>query len=342
MSQGELGFEKSLATNVLATGRCVGCGACILVCPFGCLEYSEERPCLVKECKTCGSCSQACPEYGWSRAEGERFVFGRESRAVEAFGIYRRLALAQVTDNNVLGVAQNGGVVTGLLRFALENRIIDGAIVSGIDTEKPFRPVPKLVTTPEDVLRCAGTRYSYSPGLSALRGATERGLSKVAFVGTPCQIRAIRKMQMAEMGKYVDRVGFLIGLLCSECFDYAGFMRGICKALKIRPEGIRKIDIKGKIQIATSHGTRSLSLDDVRKHSRPGCRSCIDFSSELADLSMGGLGLDKWTLVIVRTQKGEELFSKAENAGILRTGEAEKETLWLLAHLSVKKKSRSG
>jgi coenzyme F420 hydrogenase subunit beta len=343
MSQNKLSFEDSLGNQVLATGRCVGCGACILVCPLDCLEYAKEMPRLVKECKTCGTCAKACPEYNWPRAEGECFVFGREREAEEAFGIYRRLALAQTTDERVLLAAQNGGVVTGLLRFALENRVFDGAVVSGTDTRKLLRPVPRLVNTPEQALECAGTRYFYSLNLFALREAAEQGKQKIAFVGTPCQIRAIRKMQMAGMKQHVEMIDLTIGLMCSECFDHEGFIGEVHRTLDIDPESILRMGIKGRVQITTAHDTATLPLSKAKKHSRAGCHLCTDFSSELADISAGSLGLGRWTLTVIRTQKGEQLLSQAEKAGILRTRKVEGETeaLNLLNRLS-REKSRSG
>lgn len=342
MNQSKPGFEESLANQVLATGKCVGCGACILACPFECLEYAGEMPRLVKECKTCGTCARACPEYNWPRAETERFVFGREREAGEAFGIYRRLALAQTTDNRVLPAAQNGGVVTGLLQFALQNRAIDGAIVSGTNAKQLLRPVPRLISTPEEALECAGTRYFYSPNLFALREAAEQGKQKIAFVGTPCQIRAIRRMQMTDMKQHVGRVDLAIGLMCSECFDCEGLTGEIHRALSIDPESIVRMSVKGRVQITAVHGTGILPLSKAKEHPRAACSPCADFSSELADISAGSLGLDRWTFTVIRTQKGEQLFSQAEKAEVLRTGKVEGETkaLKLLRKLS-QEKSRS-
>jgi coenzyme F420 hydrogenase subunit beta len=251
--------------------------------------------------------------------------------------------LAQTTDDEVLQAAQNGGVVTGLLRFALENRIIDGAVVSGTDAGKLLRPVPKLADTPEEVLECVGTRYFYSLNLFALREAAKRGKQKIAFVGTPCQIRAVRKMQMAGMKQHVGRIDLTIGLMCSGCFDREGFMDEVHRALDTDPESILRMGIKGRVQITTVHDTATLPLSKAKKHSRAGCHLCTDFSSELADISVGSLGLGRWTFTVLRTRKGEQLFSRAEKAGILRTGKVEGETeaLNLLNRLS-REKSRSG
>ncbi len=313
----------------------------MLVCPYNCLELSKEQPGLIKECKICGVCAQACIQYSWSWSEAERFVFGREKRAEENFGIYRRLAVAQAKNEEILKASQDGGVVTALLLFALRNGFIDGAIVAGTNREKPLSPVPRLATIPEEILECAGTKYCYSPNILALAEAVKQKKTSVAFVGTPCEIRAIRRLQMVDLRKYVAPIKSVIGLICSECFTYEGLVeKHFGKTLGLNLNEVRKINIKGKMLITTESGVKTISLAEAKQYARRSCRLCDDFSSELSDISTGGLGLDGWTFTILRTEKGEELFSKAEKAGILNVKPVDKEmnALNLLNKLSKKKR----
>ena len=143
MSFNKVSFEDSLARSVVEVGKCLGCGACVAVCPFNCLEYRKGKPILVKECKVCGICPQVCPIYEWSWSQTENSVFGRERRAEEEFGVYRRLVVAQAKDDTILKACQDGGVVTALLLSALKDGLIDTAIVSGTSPEKPLYPVLK-------------------------------------------------------------------------------------------------------------------------------------------------------------------------------------------------------
>jgi coenzyme F420 hydrogenase subunit beta len=341
MSFSKISFEESLAKSVVAAGKCLGCGACVFVCPVNCLEYKEGKPSVLEECKVCGICAQVCPEYEWSWSKTENFVFGRERKAEEEFGVYRRLVVARATDDKTLETCQDGGVVTALLLFALENGLIDSAVVSGISQEKPLYPVPKLAITPEDILECAGTRYSYSPNILALTEAIKEKKTSIAFVGTPCQIRAIRKMQMLGLKKYTRPLKFLIGLMCSECFTYEGFIeKHIHEILGLNLNDIRKINIKGKILVETKSEVKTIPLAEAKQYARKSCKFCDDFSSELADISAGGLGLNRWTFTIIRTEKGEELFSSAEKAGCLNVKNVDEETnaLNLLTKLSKKKR----
>jgi len=343
MSFAKVSFEDSLEKNVVATGKCVGCGTCVVVCPFSCLEYVKGKPKLVEECKVCGICARACPRYEWTWSKAENFVFGREKSVEEKFGIYRKLLIARAQDEEILKVCQDGGIATALVAFALEKGLIDGAILSGKSREKPFYPVPKLATNKEDVLECAGTKYSYSPNVLALAEALKQKKTSLAFVGTPCQIQAVRKMQMAGLKKYTAPLKFLIGLMCSESFTYEGLMeKHLKQTLGINLDEIEKMNIKGKMLVKTRSEVKAVPLKEIKQYVRNSCKLCDDFSSELADISLGGLGLSDWTFVIIRTEKGEELFEAAKKAGVLKTRPLEKDefALNLLIKLSDKKRKR--
>jgi len=345
MSTPKLSFEETLLENVILKEICSGCAACVLVCPLGCLEYFEEKPNLIKKCEVCGICPRVCPRFEFSRASMEKRVFERERRPDEEFGIFLRLVVARATNENILRTCQDGGVVSALLIFALENGIIDSAIVSATSQEKPFFPIPRLISTPQEVLECAGTRYTYSPNLLALQEAFQQKKKSVAFVSTPCQIEAIRKIEAFPLKKYSNIIKFAIGLMCTESFTYSGLMqKHIQEVLGINLNDVKKINIKGKVLVTTKSGEiKTIPLQEAKQYTRKGCLPCKDFSAELADISTGGLGLSGWTFSVIRTKKGEEIFESAQKAGAIQTrpAEEEKDALDLLIRLSRRKRKDS-
>ncbi len=346
MSFPKLSFEETLLEKVVLKENCMGCGACVVVCPFGCLEYLEEKPKLVKKCEVCGICPRVCARYEWSRSDLEKLVFGRERKPDEDFGIYQRLVLAQSTVKDAMLSCQDGGVVTTLVTFALKNGIIDGALLSGLNTDRPFYPAPVLATTPKEVLKCAGTRYTYSPNLLAIQEALKQKRQSLAFVGTPCQIQAIRKMEAANLRRYASRIKFTIGLMCTESFTYQGLMeKQVQQTLGINLHDVEKMNIKGRVLITTNSGdVKTISLGEAKNYTRKSCLPCTDFSAELADISAGGLGLSGWTLTIIRTETGRELFEDAEKARLIKTRpvEEDKNAFNLLIKLSRKKRKTAG
>lgn len=336
----KISFEDSLSKFVVDMKKCVACGACVVVCPFHCLEYTNEKPFLVKTCKACGICAQVCPQYKLTMSKIEKYVFGRKRRVNEVFGIYRRLAIAKAVDNKIHEICQNGGVVTALLLFGLKKGIIDGAIVTKKEHERPFYPYPTLATKAEEILQSAGTKYFYSPNILALTNIVKQKKKNVAFVGTPCQICAIRKMQILGL-KNVAPLKLLIGLACSECFEYKGLMEKLIHGkMGIDLNHVKKISVEGKMMITVDSETLSIPLAEAKQHARKTCVFCEDFSSELADISVGGLGQKDWTFVILRTKKGEDFFSSAEKAGAIKSKNVNTEinTLNLLNKLSKKKR----
>ena len=340
----KISFEESLEKNVVLTGKCVGCAACVVVCPFACLDYVEQKPKVIKECKVCGICPQVCSRYELPWPAVEEFLFGRKSKVEEDFGVYQRLAIAQATDKNIQRVCQDGGVASALLVHAMKNGIIDGAAVCGVSEKKPLYPTPKLAIGPKEVLACAGTRYFYSPNLLAFQEGVKQNKRSIAFVGTPCQIHALRRIQMVPLKKYADKLGFAIGLMCTESFSYEGLLEKHIRAfLGINPLDIRKMNIKGKLIVTLNNGeNKEIPLAEAKQYATTRCVLCSDFSSELADISVGGLGLSDWTFTIIRTKKGLELFENAEKAGALKTKSVEEEqkTFDLLVRLSKMKRKR--
>lgn len=339
----EQSFEQTLA-NIVLSESCTGCAACVIVCPFNCLKYVKEKPEITGECEACGICSQACPRYHPPRPALEKLVFGRERNAEEEFGIYRRVIVARSTDARMLRICQDGGVVTTLLTLALKDKKIDGAAVSATDENKPLHPIPTLATTPQQILQSAGTGYSYSPNLLALQKGVEQDIKKLALVGTPCQIEAMRRIQMIPLKKYVEKLKLTIGLMCSGCFSYEGLVENHIKGkLGINPSDISKINIKGNVLLTLNSGeTEMISLKKVRRYIQASCLTCADFSAELADVSVGGLGLNGWSLVITRTETAEKLFTAAVNAELLEVNpiEKEKRSLELLINHSRRQRNR--
>jgi coenzyme F420 hydrogenase subunit beta len=337
---------KQMMNEVVFYGSCCECGSCVLVCPHNVIDYIGGKPeqvakksaapdfCGISEGIGCDVCAQVCPRLGEREHHLTERVFPAEEDAYRgAFGVYRRVVAARSTDPAVLDRCEDGGVVTGLLAWALRRGEIDGAVVSTADEENPCAPAPKAVTTVDEIIASASSWYTYCPNNLALEEAERQGLTRVAFVGVPCQITPVRKMQLAD-ASYLDngrkkekhierqskflkgfgeRVSLQIGLLCSEVFTFDGLMRGVIEGdMKIPLTDIKKFNVKGKVLIYKHDGeVIEMNLRAAQQYARPECHHCGDFSAELADISCGGVGAMDWTIVILRTRRGEELFDRA-------------------------------
>jgi coenzyme F420 hydrogenase subunit beta len=342
---------KQMMNEVVQYGSCCECGSCVLVCPHNVIDYVDGKPkqvakasaafdfCGMSEGIGCDVCAQVCPRLGErEHALTERVFGGAMDDAYRgAFGVYRRVVAARCTDPEVLARCEDGGVVTGLLAWARRNDVIDGAVVSTIDKDSPCAPVPRAITSVDDILASASSWYTYCANNLALEEADKLGLNRVAFVGVPCQITPVRKMQTVDASfldngrkkaKHIerqtkflkgfgDRVALNIGLLCSEVFTFEGLMRDVIEGdMGIPLADIKKFNVKGKVLIYKHSGELiEMNLKQAQEYARPECHHCGDFSAELADISCGGVGAMDWTIVVLRTPRGEALFDRAAADG---------------------------
>jgi len=312
----------SLIAEVVKPGLCTACGGCVAACPVNALVMEGEQPKIVGQCVSCEVCYHSCPQTPVPYSDVERALFGRERAPEDVLGIYREAYSARTRLEEVGKVAQDGGAVTTMLIYALRRGMVDAAVVAGVG-EEPWRAWPKVALTAEEVVKAAGTKYTPSPSLIGLAEAVkDYGKGRVAFVGTPCQVRSVRQMQFNPKGclKLGERVAVVVGLFCMESFYYDKLMGEFLKSKGHSPSDITKFAItKGRF-IAYSGGSEvvNVPLAEVKGYARNSCHRCQDFTAELADISVGSVGSpDGWSTVIVRTPVGEELFRAVVEEGLL-------------------------
>jgi len=367
---------KEMMNEVVAYGSCCACGTCVLVCPHNVIRYVDGKPlqvakasaafdyCGMSEGIGCDVCAQVCPRLG-VREFGLKDSLFKDGRPHEdVFGVYRKIVAARCKETAILERCQDGGVVTALLAHARRTGRVDGAIVSVADPTSPCSPQPRVVMTAEEIRATAGSWYTYCPNNLALAEAAERGLSRIAFVGVPCQITPNRKMELADPGfldngrkkpkhierqrgclkGYAPRIAINIGLLCSEVFTYEGLMaEKIEREMEIPLREVRKFNVKGKVLIYKASGeVVELKLRRAQEYARPECHHCGDFTAELADISCGGVGAMDWTITIVRTKRGEDLFDDAVTAGVLETRSMDgfETSMRVMRRLALKQRAR--
>jgi coenzyme F420 hydrogenase subunit beta len=239
-------------------------------------------------------------------------------------GKYTTCVSARSTDKEILQKAQDGGIATALMVYALEQGIIDGTIVAG-EGDRPWQPRPFVAMSREGILKAQGTKYNISPQISWLKEATRSfGLDKVGVTGVCCQMQAVRKAQLypINMRDVPDKIAFTVGLFCMENFPYKSLQTLVEDHAGQNLSSVKKMAIgKGKFWVHTERGNVvSLPLKVTHKYEQPGCHVCLDYVSNLADISTGSVGSpDGWSTVFIRTKKGNDVWSRAVAAGLFET-----------------------
>ncbi len=346
---------RELKREVVDTGLCTGCAACIMACPQDVLDYTDDYypvqigegmahdQCWIGD-RGCDICTRACPRFRRWESDLDEELFGRTREQDEVYGIARSLLLCKATDEAINEIGQDGGLVSTLLIWGLENDRIGGALTSRItDKNGPFSAEPALVTDRQGVLDTAGSRYTYSANPLAMEQAEEQDVDQVALVGMSCQASINGALPAYGVAKYRNKIALTIGLLCSKTFTYEG-QKQVLADHGIAMEDVEKVNVKGRYMVWTSDGEyHEIPLEELHPHTRPGCKLCPDFAAEHADISTGGIGADDdYTLTIVRTERGEDWIREVIDAGLVEAEPAEEDetAMKLLRMLSSKQRKR--
>ena len=238
--------------------------------------------------------------------------------------------------------------MSAILIWCLDNDIIDGALTSGVESlpngEPGWKAFPMVATNRDEVLRGAGSRYTYSANPIAFEEAIEKGLERLALVGMSCQTSVGPVMWHRKVGKVSRPIKLNIGLLCSKSFDDSLFDELFEVKYGLAKEQISKMNIKGVFQIWTKDGRyHEINLKECHAWTREGCNLCPDFAAEHADISTGGIGdLTDWTLTIVRTELGRAVIDAMVRDGVIETrpGDDDPGAIALMHRLSAKSRER--
>jgi coenzyme F420 hydrogenase subunit beta len=329
---------QRLLAEVLTTDLCSGCGACVGLCPYFTSFLGKTinlDPCDKEE----GRCFLFCPRTEVDLDGLSQKVLG-VPYDVGAIGTYRAVYSSRAANP---GKYQAGGTVTSLLEFLFDEGMIDAAALTTVDK---VLPVADLVTEKSGVKRASGSKYSAAPTLAALNRAAKEGYRRVAVVGTPCQVTATAKMRSANgiERNPGDAVSHVIGLFCTWALDYRKLFAYLSTHLDI--SDIIGFDIPPppaeQFIVETKKGRLTFPLSEIRPLVKESCKNCIDMTSEFADVSVGVLEDNpSENLLIVRTEKGEDLVKKAVQKGAIAVEKMPEEKLAHLRESALNKKKRA-
>ncbi len=325
---------RTLNREVVEPGVCAACYGCVSFCTaneLNVLTIKDEKPvyCDEKNCLEDGICYLICPRTAdLDKAIEAKFQFEAP------IGSYVAVRSLRTTNRKISKVCCDGGVVTSFLKFLLDTKRIDGAVLS--KREGLWNNQPTIVTNFEDLLECAGSSFAqsesvrdlgdlttYAPVFSALKGSSLQDLMRLAVVGTPCQILTIRKMQLLRIVPS-HLVHLTIGLFCFENFLMQEDGRKyLANKIGGDLDQIVKINLKDDLIVTLRDGrTTHIDLDDLGPLVRSACLACTDFSNYAADISVGGLGsAQSYTTVLVRNRTAQGLINQAVNQGYLKERE---------------------
>ena len=238
------------------------------------------------------------------------------------------MVYAWTTSPDIAKVAECGGAVTGLLKFALENNIVDGvlAVKKGVDL---YDAVPTFITDPADLAETAGSLHCGTLLLAKLikkylNGAQDQ---RIAVTVKGCDAMGIYELAKRNQVN-LDNL-LLIGVNCGGSVSPVSARKMIREKFGVDPNDVVKEEIdKGQFIIVTKDGQhKGISMDELEEAGfgrRSNCRRCKMKIPRQADLACGNWGVigdkaGKATFVEVCSEKGADLLSRAAKAGAVAT-----------------------
>lgn len=310
-----------LRREVIDEGLCPLCGGCASSCPY----LGQYRGRIVQlDCCTLpeGSCYQWCPRTYTDMDALSQRLFGVPFGESE-LGVVRETLLARATDQATREREGGGGVVTALLRLALDEGIIDAAIVTGDSSdgrEKPLleRNVTSGVSEPEglvgllarsgeQVLRSMEAGFPTARVLPTLNSIPKETSDSYGIVGLPCQVASLAKRRMIppQNRVNVENVRIVVGLFCAT--------------------------------------KRWLEPGESREQVNRACSYCWDLTAEFADVSVGSgrAKFKDWNTVLVRSDTGARVIDLARARGVLESQPLPSDSLAIEKKASLDKKKRA-
>jgi len=275
-----------------------------------------------KLCTDCGvsrtsepsRCGYACQFINPDYAQLEYQTHGRV-RQIDGdiepfFGVVKEMHQAALTPKR--DGAQWTGITTRLGEALLASGEVSAVLCIGPDENDPWKPVPRLITDARDMAGCRGMRMGYAPLLELLEPAIADGHKRLAVIGIPCQIYALRALEKELDLEHLT----VIGTPCSDNTTTENFHKFL-SLLDSNPERINYLEFMPDfhVELRFDSGEKrripflQLPIADLPDDFFPlTCRTCVDYVNTLSDITvgyMGGRG-DQWLLV--RNQKGQRVL----------------------------------
>jgi len=209
--------------------------------------------------------------------------------------------------------AQWTGITTRIGERLLETGAVDAILTMTEDPNDRWKPLPIIIDKASDMAKCRGMKMGYAPLLSLLEPAIAKGYKKMAVIGIPCQVYALRALEK-ELG--LEKL-YVIGTPCSDNTTTENFHHFL-SLVSSEPEEINYLEFRADyhVEVRFKNGKKKeipflqLPLSTLPNDFFPlTCRTCVDYTNVLSDITVGYMGGQGEQWLIVRNERGEELLS---------------------------------
>jgi formate dehydrogenase subunit beta len=232
--------------------------------------------------------------------------------------------IARSLDKAILEKADRGGVVTSLLKFALDSKKADTVLAVKAREGNRYDGIPVLISRPDKVIETTGALHCTSPNIARflkeyLNGAKDQ---KIAVVVKPCDAKAIIELAKRTQVKLDNLI--LIGLNCTGTLPSTRAKTTMKEEFGVNPADVASEDIEdNELVISLKDGSEKkkdlAELEEEGYGRRENCRRCETNIPVMADIACGKWGTtDKnSTFIEVCSEKGAQFIEAAIEAGYI-------------------------
>ncbi len=233
------------------------------------------------------------------------------------WGHYEGVYLGASLNNHICEIGSSGGIITQVLLYLLETKAVDGIIHVGAQNDNPLENTTFISKSKEDIIRNAGSRYAPTSPLARLDEFLDQDM-KFAFVGKPCDIRALKNYAI-ENPFVNEKIIYTISFFCAGTPSYFGTDK-VLEKLNVSKNDVAKFRYRGNgwpgyaTAITKNGESKSMTYNEswgsiLNKYIQPYCRWCADGVGEFADISCGDAWyLDKNNKPVFEENKGRNII----------------------------------
>jgi coenzyme F420 hydrogenase subunit beta len=332
MPRGKPSRNQKTVQTIVEHKVCCGCGACPVVCPTSCIKFIYGKrynyPKIDSEqCVECGKCLKVCPSTFLLSGTVPGFVDEPLQASYDCYLIHSR-------DDDIRLDASSGGFITGMILHLMDKGLADGGIVARCEGEQALVAGSFIATDRKSLLSARASKYAPVSSCVVLSEVVKRP-GRYVFVGTPCMIEALTKLQKV-LPELEERIVLKIGLVCAGMASRLSTRAYIEEAGGVNLADVRRVCYRGngwpgRFRVF-GEGDRLLMdrplLGGSLVHVVPRdhylrCWNCLDHWARCADIAVS----DPWTdemvrterkgrsAIMVRTERGKEAVASAVDSG---------------------------
>lgn len=317
---------------------CMGCGLCTVDPATKGMIYNSRNDCLVPKDIQLSEDSIAhfvCPGKGYDIKGIADSLYAQNAEFHTQLGYVHSLFATHSVSKKILANASSGGIVTQLLLFLIEKRIVDFVSVTQFVCDKDGVHTKTFLTNDkQEILKAQGSKYCpvcFDSLLEELH--TRKG--RVAVMATPCVIAGLRAIEK----KYPDYLKADVKLhIANFCGGYKSFknIKRLAEIHKVDYYNLKEFRFRGDGQpgslkfVENSGKTAStpyplyVGLNGYSKMLR--CHLCPDATGELADIACGDAWIPRfqvdshtWSMVICRNKQTTDIMQQMQQERIIVT-----------------------